>query len=205
MAFLKTGFGSEYNLSVRGQGVWLRAPAMADYAQWAELRALSRDHLRPWEPQWARDELTRSAFRRRLRHYAREARDDHGYAFLIFRSADHLLVGGLTVSNVRRGVSQSASLGYWLGLPFVGRGHMTSAVRAATRFCFEDLGLHRVEAACLPVNTPSIRVLQRSGFTQEGLARRYLKINCVWQDHLLFACLIDDEVVTDASVEGRSR
>ncbi len=115
MAFLKTGFGSEYNLSVRGHGVWLRAPAMADYVKWAELRALSRDHLRPWEPQWARDELTRSAFRRRLRHYAREAREDHGYAFVILRSADDTLVGGLTVSNVRRGVSQSASLGYWLG------------------------------------------------------------------------------------------
>lgn len=192
MAFLKSGLGPELNPQIRGRGLWLRVPQMADYSSWAELRAMSRDHLTPWEPMWSRDELTRSAFRRRLRHYQREQREDLGYALFIFRTGDDALLGGLTLSNVRRGVSQSTSLGYWIGHPFVKCGYMSSAVEAVTGFCFEDLLLHRIEAACLTTNTPSIRVLERNGFTKEGLARRYLRINGSWQDHLLFARVVDD-------------
>jgi [ribosomal protein S5]-alanine N-acetyltransferase len=177
---------------VRGREVYLRQPRMGDYAAWARLRALSRLHLTVWEPQWARDELARSAFRRRLRQYQREIRDDQGYAFLIFREADAALIGGLTISNVRRGVAQSASIGYWMGLPHIGRGHMTDALRTVVPFAFVTLGLHRLEAACLPHNAPSSRALEKVGFKREGTARRYLKINDVWQDHDLFALLHDD-------------
>ena len=192
MAFLKSGLGADPVPQIKGRGVWLRAPGMSDYVSWAELRALSREHLTRWEPQWTRDELTRSSYRRRLRHYQRESRDDLGYAFFIFRSSDDVLLGGLTLSNVRRGVAQTASLGYWLGAPFVRRGHMTAAVEAVVGFGFGDLRLHRVEAACLPSNAASIRVLERSGFVGEGLARSYLKINGEWRDHLLFARLASD-------------
>jgi len=172
--------------------VVLRHPAMQDYAAWAELRALSRQHLTPWEPQWARDELTRSAFRRRLRQAQREARDDHGYAYLIFGDPGPMLLGGLNISNVRRGVAQAASIGYWMGAPHVGRGYMTDAVDAAAAFAFASLQLNRLEAACLPVNTASKRVLEKVGFTLEGRARRYLKIDGRWQDHDLYGLLHDD-------------
>ena len=165
---------------------------MGDYSAWAELRALSRQHLTVWEPLWTRDELSRSAFRRRLRQYQREMREDQGYAFLIFREGDATLVGGLTISNVRRGVAQSASVGYWMGLPHVRCGYMTDALRAVVPFAFGTLGLHRLEAACLPHNAPSARVLEKAGFRREGTARRYLKINDIWQDHDLYALLHDD-------------
>ena len=171
---------------------------MTDYAPWAELRAVSRTHLLPWEPQWSRDELTRFAFRHRLRHYQREQREDLGYALFIVRAGDDRLVGGLTLSNVRRGVSQSASLGYWIGQPFIRRGHMSAAVDAVARFCFEDLHLHRIEAACLPTNQASMRVLESNNFTREGLARRYLRINGQWQDHVLFARIVDDAANREA-------
>ena len=108
----------------------------------------------PWEPLWPRDELTRSSFRRRLRHYARELREDQGYALFILDDNERLL-GGLTLSNVRRGVTQAASLGYWLGAPYVRRGYMTEAVRAMIPFAQGPLRLHRVEAACLP-EQPSV-------------------------------------------------
>ena len=134
----------------------------------------------------------RSAFRRRLRQYQRELREDQGYAFLIFRSADATLLGGLSISNVRRGVAQAASIGYWIGVPHIRRGHMSDAVKACLPFAFDTLGLHRLEAACLPHNVPSQRVLEKAGFKREGMARRYLKINGVWQDHDLFALLQDD-------------
>src|SRR5690606_11202901 len=102
-------------------------------------RARSREHLTPWEPTWQRDELSRSAFRRRVRHYQREAREDTGYSFLIFRHEDEVLLGGLTLSNVRRGGTQAAVLGYWRGLPFIRRGHMSDAVAAAVQFAFDEL------------------------------------------------------------------
>ena len=199
MAFLKSGLTPEFNPQIRGKGLWLRPPQMSDYASWAELRAMSREHLSPWEPQWSRDELTRSAFRRRLRHYLREQREDLGYALFIFRTGDDAMLGGLTLSNVRRGVSQSASLGYWIGQPFVRRGHMKTAVQAVTGFCFEELLLHRIEAACLPTNAASIRVLEHNAFAQEGVARRYLKINGSWQDHVLFARIVDDAANRETS------
>jgi ribosomal-protein-alanine N-acetyltransferase len=192
MAFLRPSPSIDPDADIRGQRVYLRYPAMQDYAAWAELRALSRQHLTPWEPQWGRDELTRSAFRRRLRLAQREVRDDLGYGYLIFAETPLRLVGGLNISHVRRGVAQSASLGYWIGAPYAGRGLMTDAVRAVTQFAFASLRLNRLEAACLPSNIASARVLENAGFKLEGRARQYLKIDGRWQDHNLFALLHDD-------------
>jgi [ribosomal protein S5]-alanine N-acetyltransferase len=192
MAFLRSLPSIEAEAEIRGARVHLRHPGMQDYAAWAELRALSRHHLTPWEPQWTRDELARSSFRRRLRQFQRELRDDQGYAYLIFSDMDAALLGGLNISNVRRGVAQAASVGYWMGAPYAGRGLMTEAVRAAVHFAFASLRLNRLEAACLPNNIASARVLEKAGFKREGRARRYLKINGEWKDHDLFALLHDD-------------
>jgi [ribosomal protein S5]-alanine N-acetyltransferase len=192
MAFLRSTLPTDAEPEIHGEKVYLRHPTMSDYASWAELRAASRQHLTVWEPLWSRDELARSSFRRRLRQYQREMREDQGYAYLIFQPSDAVLLGGLTISNIRRGVAQAASLGYWMGVMHAGRGHMTDAVRAIVPYAFDTLGLHRLEAACLPHNTPSMRVLEKAGFHHEGRARRYLKINGLWQDHELFARLQDD-------------
>lgn len=193
MAFLRPDRAQQHTTELVGDGIMLRPPRSIDYAPWAELRAASRLHLAPWEPAWVRNELTKSAFRRRLRFYEREARDDHGYAFLIFSTANHMLIGGVTLSNVRRGVCQSAMLGYWLGAGHVGRGHMTRAVGAVLPFVFGTLKLHRLEAATQPHNTRSIGVLERNGFQQEGRLKSYLKIDGAWQDHLLYARIAEDE------------
>jgi len=171
---------------VDGDGVYLRAPELRDYQEWAHVRESSRTFLTPWEPTWAIDETSRASFRYKLRRYAEDVRDDKAYALFTFREEDDALVGGLTLSNVRRGVAQSASLGYWAGQMFAGKGYTTSAVRAVVRFAFEELDLHRVEAACQPDNIASRRVLAKAGFAQEGAARGYLKINGHWRDHLLF-------------------
>ena len=177
---------------VHGRKTRLRAPIAADFDAWATIRAESRAFLTPWEPTWPHDDLTRPAFRRRLRRYARDARDDRAYPFFIFENATGALVGGLTLSNVRRGVAQTCSLGYWAGERYAGRGLISDAVRTILPFCFGSLGLHRVEAACLESNMPSRRVLGAAGFQHEGLARRYLRIDGQWRDHLLFAVLDED-------------
>jgi ribosomal-protein-alanine N-acetyltransferase len=191
MAFLRSSAPIEPFVA-RGAAVGLRPLAMADYAAWTRLRQASRDHLTPWEPQWSADEFERSAFRRRVKHYQHEQREDLGYALAIFTLADETLVGGISLSNVRRGVTQSAQLGYWLGAAHIRQGWMTDAVSAVLPFAFFGLRLHRVEAATLPENTASIRVLERNGFAREGFARRYLKINGAWRDHVLFALIGDD-------------
>ncbi len=177
---------------IKGEGIYLRYPRMADYLQWSKLRHDSRAFLSPWEPSWATDELTRGAFRRRLKRYAKETRHDTAYAFFVFRSEDNALLGGCTLSNVRRGVTQCCALGYWVGERFSRQGYMTKAVRALVPFIFRTLGLHRIEAACLPENQPSQNVLDKAGFRKEGLAKRYLQINGDWQDHVLFALLAEE-------------
>ncbi len=193
MAFLRASFGTDQPAVVKAGKVFLRAPVMGDYAAWADLRQLSRQHLTPWEPKWALEELSRGSFRMRIRHYTREAREDLGYAYFMWRTSDEALLGGLTLSNLRRGVAQTVSLGYWTGAPYAGQGYMKSAVGGLVAHAFSVHRLHRVEAACLPSNGPSIGVLEANRFSREGLARRYLKINGVWQDHLLFARLSDDD------------
>jgi ribosomal-protein-alanine N-acetyltransferase len=177
---------------IPGEGVYLRAAAGRDFEPWRELRAVSRAFLKPWEPRWPSDDLTRAGFRRRLLRQSRDRMDDLAYAFLLFREQDDALLGGLTLGNVRRGVAQCGTLGYWMGEPFAGRGYMTKGVRAALRYGFGDLRLHRVEAACAPHNERSRRLLERLGFRHEGYARAYLLIDGAWQDHLLFALLDGD-------------
>ena len=103
---------------LEGDSLFLRYPETSDYGQWSKLREESRDFLTPWEPAWVSDELSRATFRRRLRRYAREIRDDLAYPFLVFRTCDEVLLGGCTVSNVRRGVTQCAAIGYWIGKPY---------------------------------------------------------------------------------------
>jgi len=193
MAFFRTINFSEPTPSVAGDGVILRMPQFTDYGEWAALREESREFLTPWEPTWPLDDLSRSAFRHRVRRYAEDLRTDQGYAFLILRSADNALVGGLTLANIRRGVAQAGSLGYWMGRPYARQGYMTAAVRAVIPFAFNTLRLHRLEAACIPTNTGSIRLLEKTGFVREGYAREYLCINGVWQDHLLYGRLKDEK------------
>lgn len=192
MAFFRSVSFSEQLPAIHGDTVMLRAPQMSDHAEWSALREASRDFLTPWEPIWPADDLTRAAFRRRIRRYAEDQRSDLAYPFFIFRRSDNVLVGGLTLANIRRGCAQAGSLGYWMGARYAGQGYMTAAVSAVLPFAFGTLRLHRVEAACIPGNDASIRLLEHNGFQREGFARQYLCINGVWQDHLLFARLRDD-------------
>ena len=101
-------------------------------------------------------------------------------------------MGGCTLSNVRRGVTQCCALGYWIGERFARQGYMFDACKALCRLSSTTLGLHRIEAACLPQTSPRRICCARSGFREEGLARRYLLINGEWRDHVLFALLADE-------------
>jgi ribosomal-protein-alanine N-acetyltransferase len=179
---------------IRTENLILRAPQAGDYAAWSLLRVESRAFLTPWEPTWNEDDLTRNSFRLRVKRAAREIAADEAYSLFVLDARGEMLLGGLTLGLVRRGVAQACTLGYWMGARHAGKGHMSEAVRGALRFAFQDLALHRVEAACLPNNEPSRRLLERVGFRHEGLARSYLRINGVWADHLLYAALASDRL-----------
>lgn len=169
--------------------VCLRHPEMNDYMQWSALRASSASFLQPWEPRWPRDDLSRISFRNRLRRYGHEISSGTGYPFFLVRQEDGALLGGITLGHVRRGVSQSAQIGYWIGEAYSGQGFMSEGLNLMCEYAFSRHGLHRLEAACIPTNERSIKLLEKTGFEREGLLKSYLKIDEKWQDHVLFARL----------------
>lgn len=177
-----------------GPRVKLRLPRKGDFQRWAQLRRESRAFLTPWEPRWTVDELDRSAWRERLRRYRHEFNSGASVPLLIFDVDSGDLVGGITLSNIRYGVAQMASVGYWVGEKHAGKGLMVEALQLVVDHAFDTLRLHRVEAACIPDNNRSVRVLEKAGFAREGLLRSYLKINGIWQDHVLYARVAESHV-----------
>ena len=186
------GFALGRSLRLETARLYLRRPRLTDWRAWSTVRNASRDFLVPWEPSWAEDALTIAAYRRRLRQMAAEWRTDQGYGLFLFLKADNGLVGGVNFSNVRRGVAQTASLGYWMSAAHAHQGMMGEALTVLLPYAFERLGLHRIEAACLPHNKASRALLAKLGFREEGLAQKYLKINGIWQDHVLHGLLAEE-------------
>ncbi len=178
--------------ALRARNVSLRLPVHSDYREWASLREASQSFLEPWEPRWASDELSRAAWRQRLRRYREDFSTGSAVAFFIFENATGLLVGGITLGHIRHGVSQSGQIGYWMGERHAGKGYMSEAIGLVASYAFDTLRLHRIEAACIPENARSIRVLEKAGFRREGLLRSYLRINGSWQDHYLYALIAGD-------------
>ncbi len=179
-------------LQLVGRSVYLRPPRPQDHKAWAALRQSSREFLEPWEPTWPEGDLTRPAFRARLAAYAREMELGEAYPFFIFRRDDQALVGAVRLFHVRRGVAQTGTIGYWVGQPFARQGFMIDAVETLIRFGFQGLGLHRLEAACMPENDASANLLAKCGFSEDGYARAYLKINGGWRDHRLFGLVASE-------------
>lgn len=186
-------FGNARQPLIELEDMVLRPPRMSDWAEWAVVRADSRDFLKPWEPTWGEDALIKSVFRRRHKINARGLREGSIYPFFIFLTPGQALAGGINIVNVRRGVVQSGNLGYWMSARHAGNGIMGQALAAVKRFAFKELGLHRLEASCLPENEASIRLLLKCGFQEEGSVRQYLRIDGAWRDHLRFAVLTGDE------------
>ena len=178
--------------TVETHRIILRLPDMSDHAPWVRLRREGESFLRPWEPAWSHDHLTRRAFRNRV-YWAWRAKDEgRALALFIVGRDDGRLMGAITLDNIRRGPAQSAQVGYWIGPDYARKGLMTEALAAVVDYAFASLDLSRIEAACLPENDASRALLDRTGFGYEGVAEAYLQINGRWRDHVLYANLRDD-------------
>jgi len=170
----------------------LRPPLMRDFEAWVGLRRESRAFLAPWEPAWSPDHLTARAYRNRVVWAERVIRQGEAVPLFLTRRADGALLGGITLSHIRRQPAMAGTLGYWTGAAHARQGYMSEALAALRDHAFGPLDLSRLEAACLPENAASRRLLERCGFSHEGMAAAYLQIAGCWRDHVLYAALRAD-------------
>ena len=158
-------------IEIRTGRLVLRPPVGRDYDGWSEVRRESRDFLTPWEPTWSSDHLTRRSFRNRVIWAERAIRQGEALPLMLVRTDDQRIVGGVTLSNIRRSPAETGTLGYWTGEAYARQGYMAEALAALRDYAFSTLDLSRLEAACLPENTPSRRLLERCQFKYEGVAQ----------------------------------
>jgi [ribosomal protein S5]-alanine N-acetyltransferase len=179
-------------LRIETERLTLRPPTHSDFRAWSGLRRDSEAFLTPWEPSWAGDHLSRKAFTNRVYWAQRSVAGGAAVPLFLFRRVDQLLLGAITLDNIRRGPAQAGTLGYWTGQSFARQGYMREAIGAVVHYAFTQLDLSRIEAACLPENVASRGLLECSGFKYEGVAQSYLQIDGRWRSHVLYAALRSD-------------
>ncbi len=176
-------------LRLETERLTLRAPIHSDFHQWTALRRNSEEFLTPWEPAWADDHLSRRSFTNRVYWAQRAMSSETALPLFMFHREGEQLVGAITLDNIRRGPAQAATVGYWTGESHARQGFMREALMAMVHHAFHVMDLSRIEAACLPENTPSRGLLERSGFKYEGVAQSYLQIGGRWRNHVLYSAL----------------
>jgi [ribosomal protein S5]-alanine N-acetyltransferase len=179
---------------LRGPRVVMRPLRAEDFDAWSDVRIRSHDWLTKWEPMAlpghpdvARDHR---AFASRCGIRDREWQLGTGYGFGLFIN-DHF-AGEINMNNIMRGPLQNALVGYWIDEKQAGHGYVPEGLVLMFQFAFDDLGLHRLEIAIIPRNTPSRRVVEKLGLREEGTALRYLEINGNWEDHVRYGITAED-------------
>ena len=180
-------------LVVKAGVVALRPPKLSDASAWSRARLRDRFHLEEWEPTAPGGWDDRNGSRAWLAQWcALRSMARHGQTLPFIITVDGQLAGQVTVGNIVRGALCSAWVGYWVAKPATGGGVATAAVALVVDHCFAWAGLHRLEATVRPENAPSRRVLNKLGFRDEGLFRRYLDVAGAWRDHLCVALTVED-------------
>jgi ribosomal-protein-alanine N-acetyltransferase len=184
--------GFRRKLQIETERMTLRLPQHADWRLWSEVRRDSAAFLAPWEPVWSPDHLSRRAFVNRVHWAGRAYSQGTALPLMMIRRADAALLGAITLDNIRRGPAQAGTLGYWVGMSHARQGFMREAIQAVVHHAFTVLDLSRIEAATLPENAASRRLLESTGFKYEGVAQSYLQIGGRWRTHVLYANLRHD-------------
>ena len=180
------------DLNINTERCYLRLPNLKDFESWVNLRKKSEDFLSKWEPERDRNFYSMTLFKSRVKWAKKKFNEKKVIHAFIFRQDDGLLIGAITLDNVRRGPAQSASIGYWLGEPFQKKGYMFEVVKALIFYVFKNFDLSRLEAATLPENQASRRLLEKVGFKYEGVSQSYLQISGRWRNHIMYSFLRND-------------
>ncbi|RAL24037.1 GNAT family N-acetyltransferase [Thermoflavimicrobium daqui] len=167
--------------------IYIRKLQIEDALPLLELRLRNRQFLKAYEPITPDSHYTLEEQQKVIHSVARNWDQDLGYGFGVFLQPTHQLIGRVNLSNVVRGAWQNCTIGYFLDQQMNGKGYMTKAVQQAIHFAFYEVNLHRVQAAIMPHNVASLRVIEKVGFRKEGYSKYYLKINGKWEDHLIYA------------------
>ena len=165
----------------------IRLPSMDDYEDWVKLRKKSDSFLNHWEPKKDKEFYSKDAFQTRVRWAKKNFTATKVLHLFLFLRVENSLIGGITLDNIRYGPFNSASLGYWIGQGYSNNGFMTEGLRAIIHYAHRTLKITRLEAAILPNNIASKRVLEKCGFKYEGVGQSYLQINGRWKNHVLYA------------------
>lgn len=180
------------DIILSGERIYLSPPKLEDWQEWADIRRKNQMRLKPFEPTWPPRCLSHDFFVKRLNRQIHDWNTDRAQSFLIFDAPSAKLIGGININQINRGAAQNASLGYWIDGDHEGQGLMRETIQTILHYCFTNLQLHRVHASCILENDSSRNVLIKCGFTEEGLAKKYLKIDGRWQDHYLFGICKED-------------
>jgi len=175
-----------------GERIALRAFAPGDVSELTALRVRNRDFLGPWEPRRSEGFFTEAGQRAEIERDRHEWAADRTYAFAIVERDGGAMRGRIALANVVRGAWENATLGYFVDQDVGSRGYATEAVALALDFAFGPCRLHRVQAAVMPKNARSRRVLEKNGFRHEGFSPRYLRLDGDWRDHDLFAITVEE-------------
>lgn len=179
----------------------LRPPRTGDVTEIRRVLRANHEHLKPWNPApppgedpTSITEVSNTVLRQR-----RDWKRGRGYVFMVAdRAQPATFIGKIALSGVMRGAMYGAYLGYWMAAEVQSRGLATEGLRAVLDFAFGAAGLHRVQAAIMPRNPRSLRVIEKLGFRREGYAERYLQIAGTWEDHILFARTREEHVPAEA-------
>lgn len=168
----------------------LRPPRTGDIGELRRLLRHNQAHLHPWNPapRPGEDPTSITEVSNTVLRQRREWKNGRSFAFMLaLRVEPSRLIGKIALNGVMRGAMHGAYLGYWMDVDHQSRGLCTEGIRAVLDFAFGPAELHRVQAAIMPRNTKSLRVIEKLGFRREGYAERYLQIAGKWEDHILFA------------------
>jgi len=181
--------------TLAGPRIDLRALKSTDFERWRAVRVRSREWLEPWEPLLdpaSPDPVEDpDAFRARCGAWERQRHFDSAYGFGMFLR-DGTFIGEVSLGSVQRGPFQSAFVGYWVDADHAGQGFVPEGIAVLLRYGFEELGLHRLEAAIVPRNAASRRVVEKLGMREEGIAERFLQIRGTWEDHVRYAITAEE-------------
>ena len=142
-----------------------------------------KNFIEEWEPKRDKDYYEGNGIRKEIENKLNELESKKGYTYCIYLKGKNEIIGTITINNIVYGPFLSCFLGYKLSEKYLNNGYMTEALDHIIKIAFNDIGLHRIEANVMPRNIRSQKVLEKLGFTYEGLSRKYLKINNKWEDH----------------------